>query len=275
MARCYAPSHTHPSHEGRARECALDPYSPRLKPRVHLGAVVLLGLLNACAPPVTKSTVSSTTIGNARLSEKWAPERGVQSITVERGPTGYLLHIQAMRVCRVWEAEQRFNRRTWKTKSNTSAIVGELVLFGTGLGTTSAAWLTTKDRCGSDDLLSSCDDFANGFAWVGLGLAAAGATALAVDLISSGSGEETTSQLGRAIPPHYAPCKNASLQGSVVRLVAPNLSLAGVLNEKGVAQFDVPDGVWVTDEPLDADVVIEGHVVGRVLLRKEAACDGC
>lgn len=241
-----------------------------------LGILLLLGQFNACAPPMTTSTVSSTTVGNTRLAERWAPERGVQSVEVRRTPRGFALHLQALRVCRVWEAEQRFHRRTWETNPNSGMVVGEIVMLGAGLATTTAAWLSTKDRCGSGDLLASCDDFANGVAWVGVGVAAAGATALAVDLLSAESGERTTSQLGRAVPPHYAPCKDASLQGSVVRLVAPNVSLAGVLDAQGVARFDLPDQVWVgTDGTLDVDVVIEGHVVGRALLRKEAPCDGC
>lgn len=239
--------------------------------------LLLLSLAGAaCAPPVTRSSVRSTTVGNVRLDERWAPERGVQAVTLRRDNQGFALHVQGLRVCRVWEAEQRFHQHEWASTPNTGMVVGELVMIGTGLGTTTAAWAATKDECGSDDTLASCDNFAHGFALVGLGLAVAGTTALVFDLMSADSGEETTTSLGRATPPHYAPCKNPTLEGWQVRLVAPNVTLSGVLDRQGVARFNVPDQVWTdTGGSMDLDVVLDGHVIGRVVMSKEAACNGC
>lgn len=230
----------------------------------------------ACAPPMAKSSVHTTTIANDRLSERWVPERGVQSLSVHQDAQGYALHMHAVRVCRVLETERRFHEHRWESKPNTGMVVAELMMIGVGLGTTTLAWASTKDECGSGDVLSSCDGYAHGMALGGLGLAAAGTTALLVDVLSADRGKETSTSPGRAVPPHHAPCKEATFEGTVVKLVAPNVTLSGIVNRQGVARLNVPDHVWVgTEGSLDLDVLLEGHIVGRVVMHKEGACEGC
>jgi hypothetical protein len=184
--------------------------------------------------------------------------------------------MHAVRVCRVLETERRFHEHRWESEPNTGMVVAELMMIGVGLGTATVAWASTKDECGSSDVLSSCDGFAHGMALGGLGLAAAGTTALLVDVLSADRGKETSTSAGRAVPPHHAPCKEATFEGAVVKLVAPNITLSGVVNRNGVARLNVPDQVWMgTEGSLDLDVLLEGHVVGRVVMHKEAACEGC
>lgn len=230
----------------------------------------------ACAAPIAKSTVHTTTASNDRLSERWDPKRGVQSVSVHQDAQGYVLHLQAVRVCRVLETERRLHEHEWESKPNTGMLVAELVMIGTGVGATALAWGSTKDECGSGDVLSTCDGFAHGIALGGVGLAAAGTAALLVDTLSAGQGRETSTSLGRAVPPHHAPCLQPNYEGAVVKLVAPNVTLSGVVNRQGVARLNVPDHVWVgSGGSLDLDVLLEGHIVGRVVMHKEAACEGC
>ncbi len=241
-----------------------------------IACLVVLGVpCFSCAPPVTRTTVHSVTVANVRQAEHWLPERGVGALAVHREGDAYVLHVHATRVCRVFEVEQRFQRERWVTGPNAGMLVGELVMIGAGAGITSVAWATHSDQCGSGDVLASCDQTANTYALVGLGLAAAGTVALAVDLASADHGEETTTRLGRAVPPHEAPCKNPTYQGAVVRLVGPNVTLAGTIDAQGKVRLQVPEGAWGEGQALDLDVVIDGRVLGRVVLRREATCDGC
>ncbi len=242
-----------------------------------VAAWLLVGsTLGACAPPMARSSVHTTTVATDRLSERWVPDRGIQSLSVHHDAQGYALHMHAVRVCRVLETERRFHEHRWESKPNTGMVVAEAMMIGVGLGAATLAWASTKDECGSGDVLSSCDGFAHGMAMGGLGLAAAGTTALLVDVLSADSGKETSTSPGRAVPPHHAPCKEATFEGTVVKLVAPNVTLSGVVNRNGVARLKVPDQVWVgTEGSLDLDVLLEGQVVGRVVMHKEATCEGC
>ncbi len=243
-------------------------------PRVFVAvALALPGL--ACAPPVTRTAVHSVTVANVRQAEHWLPERGVGALAVQREGDAYVLHVHATRVCRVFEVEQRFQKESWVTGPNAGMLVGELVMIGSGVGITSVAWATHSDQCGSGDVLASCDQTASTYAWVGLGLATAGTVALAVDLASSDQGEKTTTRLGRAVPPHEAPCKNPTYQGAIARLVGPNVMLSGTIDAQGTVRLHVPQGAWGESQALDLDVVVDGRVLGRVLLRREGTCDDC
>lgn len=61
------------------------------------GVLVLSTVGPACAPPVTRSSVHSTTVGTVRLNERWAPERGVQSVALRRDNQGLALQVQGDR----------------------------------------------------------------------------------------------------------------------------------------------------------------------------------
>lgn len=224
----------------------------------------------ACAPQLKRSSTTSTTIGTVALKEQWAPERGVNRIEVTRDGAGFVLHVDATLVCRVWGAEQQIHQHTWESTPNTGAVVGELVMVGAGVGTVLTAWAMTKDDCGSSDVLSSCDEYAQSVSLIGVGVAVAGATALTVDLLSSDRGGETKTSLGRAIPPRYAVCEKATIEGWVAKLVAPNVTLSLTLDRGGDARFDVPEHAWPRSGVLDMDVVLGDRVAGRAVLRKEA-----
>lgn len=233
--------------------------------------VLTLGVMTVgCAPMANRSTTTATTMRAAVLKEQWAPERGVKSIDIRPEGHAFVLHIDATRVCRVWGAEQQLRRHTWESKPATGAVVGDLVMVGTGGGTVLTSWAMTKDDCGATDILSTCDSTAGAISMIGAGLAMAGATALTVSLLQSDSGEETTTGLGRAIPPRYTACKNPSIGGSVVRLVAPNITLSVRLDPMGMARVQVPPRAWIgTGGAFDMDVVMGGRTIGRVLVRKE------
>ena len=235
--------------------------------------LVALGLsCFACAPPVTRTTVHSVTVANVRQAEHWLPERGVGALAVQREGDAYVLQVHATRVCRVFEVEQRFQKERWVTGPNAGMLVGELVMIGAGAGIASVAW-AHRDQCSAGD--GSCDQTADTYGLVGLGLATAGTVALAVDLVSADHGEETTTRLGRAVPPHEAPCKNPTYQGAIARLVGSNVTLAGTIDAHGKVRLQVPESAWGESQALDLDVVIDGRVLGRVVLRKEGTCDGC
>jgi len=224
-----------------------------------------------CAAPTKTTTTRATHVGTARLHEQWAPERGVHALSLARESNALVLRLDAIRVCRVWEAEKQFHERTWESRPDTAMLVGEGVMVGTGLTTVAAVWATSKDDCGSGDVLGSCDETVHGIALTGAGLALAGTAALTVHLLSSGKSQETTTELGRAIPPHFASCKQESYAGRVVHLVGPNLTLTGRLNDQGLARFTLPaTTLAATDGSLDLDVVVDDRVLGRVVVREEA-----
>jgi len=53
------------------------------------------------------------------------------------------------------------------------------------------------------------------------------------------------------------------------------VTLAGTIDAQGKVHLQVPEGAWGEGQALDLDVVIGGRVLGRVVLRREATCDGC
>lgn len=225
----------------------------------HRIVAIAVCLSSACAPMTVTRTSVPLTSRTVVLDERPLPDRDQFTVAGQRQGDALLLTIRRRRLCSTRTVEETVVRRTVESEPSTAVIVTEITLAALAAA---SAYVLSRDP---DVAGARPVAIASGALAVGLG------TAAIVD-IASAETKESTAVIREQPVEAQAPCKDAGLAGTAVRVEAEGFRVTGVLDQRGQARLKLPVSFWQEHgDDVSFEVYVADELVGLVSPRNAHA----